>query len=93
MEKIEVEVIPSLVDGLWDIDIIKNTDTQRIVKTIWTGMHTKASAIGYGIRWLEAERCSSIDDQFNPLFKFNDYLDAQYVLEQMECEISKQTND
>jgi len=44
---IEVEVIPSLVDEEWDIDIIKNTDTQRIVKTIWTGMHTKASAIGY----------------------------------------------
>ena len=93
MEKIEVEVIPSLVDGLWDIDIIKNTDTQRIVKTIWTGMHTKASAIGYGIRWLESEKCSSIDDQFNPIFKFNDYLDAQYILEQMEYEISKQTND
>ena len=87
MNEIYVNVTRSLADGEWDVDIIKNTFAQRIVNTIYTGMHTKASAIGYAIKWVEEERRCNHDDRFDPLLRYNDLLEAQSILEEMDREL------
>ena len=83
---IKVKVCPALDDGLYDVDIIKEYNNFPKVMTIHTFMHTEASAIGYALHYLcqykfDMEYC--IDGDFN----FNDILDAESILEEMECNL------
>lgn len=86
---IKVRVCPSLEDGQYDVDIIKDDNISHFPKvmTINTFMHTKASAIGYALHYLrqykfDMEYC--IDGDFN----FNDILDAESILEDMEYDLA-----
>ena len=95
MNKISVEVCRSLVDGEWDVDVIKDTPRLRQVMTINTGMHTKASAMGYAINYLYKERhylCKERMDLYNQYrnFSYDDLVQACVILEDMERELVKE---
>lgn len=88
MNKISIEVCRSLADGEWDVDVIKETNTLRHVMTINTGMHTKASAMGYAIHYLYKERMD-LDNQYRN-FSYDDLVQACVILEGMERELVKE---
>ena len=88
VNKISIEVCRSLVDGEWDVDVIKETPTLRHVMTINTGMHTKASAMGYAINYLYKERLD-LDNQYRN-FHYDDLVQACVILEDMERKLVKE---
>ena len=83
---IKVNICPSLEDGQYDVDIIKEDGAFTKVMTIYTFMHTKASAIGYTIHYLRQYKFD-MDYYIDRDFNFNDILDAESILEEMECNL------
>ena len=83
---IKVKVCPSLDDGQYDVDIIKENDNFPKVMTINTFMHTKESAIGYAMHYLRQYKFD-MDYYIDGDFNFNDILDAESILEEMECNL------
>ena len=80
---IKVKVCPAFDDGLYDVDIIKEDNNFPKVMTVNTFMHTKASAIGYALHYLRQYRFD-MDYYIDHYFSFNDILDAEEILGDME---------
>lgn len=88
---VKVKVCLSLEDGQYDVDIIKENDSFPKVMTINTFMHTEASAIGYAIHYLKQHRLD-MDYYIDRDFSFNDILDAEDILENMEYDLANVDN-
>lgn len=85
---IKVNVCRSLEDGQYDVDIIKEDNNFPKVMTIHTFMHTKASAIGYAIYYLHQYKLD-MDYYIDRDFSFNDIIDAEGILNEMEYNLVK----
>jgi hypothetical protein len=88
---IKVNVCPSLEDGQYDVDIIKEDGAFTKVMTIYTFMHTKASAIGYALHYLQQHK-RDMDYYIDRNFNFNDTIDAEAILEEMEANLANVDN-
>lgn len=82
----KVEIHPSLTDGEYDVDLIKGGSFNKST-VICTGMHTKASAIGYAIHYLCRERLDYPSRM--PFFSYEDLAAAQIILEDMERQLPR----
>ena len=83
----KVEIHPSLTDGEYDVDLIKGGSFNKST-VICTGMHTKASAIGYAIHYLCRERLDYPNSRV-PFFDYEDLSAAQIILEDIERQLSR----